>query len=152
MDFDVSDAFFSMSAGILLVSSFYFNHKACKWPHPPGPTCLMKILISSYNLISNWRLKKKMLSFCNGKDVMTFHWFVFSQCYCTHHFKFWAKCNHNVVFVAATLSRLPWVNQWWSMVHHCLQTWHKLVPAVMTRSSLLTLILYLPATISVCQR
>ena len=36
MDFDVSDAFFSMSAGILLVSSFYFNYKACKCSHPPG--------------------------------------------------------------------------------------------------------------------
>ena len=61
---------------------------------------------------------------------------MFSQCYCTQHFELWAKCNQSVVFVAATLSRLPWVN--W-----CLQTWQTLVPAVMTRSTLLTLILTL---------
>ena len=58
MDFDVrvlAVPFFSMSAGILLVSSFHFNYKACKWSHSPGPTCLMDILItcSSYNLIIN---------------------------------------------------------------------------------------------------
>ena len=58
MDFDVCDAFFPMSAGILQVSAFYFNYKACKWSHPPGPKCLMKVLIASYNLIISWRLKK----------------------------------------------------------------------------------------------